>query len=138
MEPFYRDGLRFECHACGVCCTGEPGYVYVDANECRLLAEKLGIELKELYRQHVRRVPGGYSLLERPDGSCVFYDRGCSVYAARPRQCRTYPFWPDVVASKARWEAESRRCQGIGKGALYDFVTIEALLRGEGAASAAE
>ena len=30
-EPWYRDGLRFECTRCGHCCTGAPGYVWVDA-----------------------------------------------------------------------------------------------------------
>ena len=28
-EPWYRDGLRFECTRCGACCTGAPGYVWV-------------------------------------------------------------------------------------------------------------
>ena len=29
-EPWYRDGLRFACTRCGACCTGAPGYVWVD------------------------------------------------------------------------------------------------------------
>ena len=30
--PWYRDGLRFTCTRCGNCCTGAPGYVWVDAD----------------------------------------------------------------------------------------------------------
>ena len=27
-EPWYRDGLRFQCTQCGNCCTGDPGVVW--------------------------------------------------------------------------------------------------------------
>lgn len=135
-EAFYSDGLRFSCHQCGHCCTGEPGYVFVDQRECRALAEQLEVELQEFYRLYVRRVPGGLSLLERSDGSCVFYDGLCTVYAARPRQCRTYPFWPEILRSERHWRQEALRCPGIGEGRPYDLVTIEELLRGEGEACA--
>ena len=32
-DPWYADGLRFECTQCGDCCSGEPGYVWVDEDE---------------------------------------------------------------------------------------------------------
>ncbi|MFM7740581.1 MAG: YkgJ family cysteine cluster protein, partial [Planctomycetota bacterium] len=28
-EPWYKDGLRFQCSQCGDCCTGGAGYVWV-------------------------------------------------------------------------------------------------------------
>ena len=127
--------MRFECTGCGYCCTGEPGYVYIQRDEGRALADHLGVPVTEFYQRYVRRVPEGLSLLERPDGSCVFYDDGCTVYSARPRQCRTYPFWPEVLSSERNWKEESNRCPGIGSGRLYDFVTIESLRRGRGEAS---
>lgn len=136
MEPFYSEGLRFECQQCGACCTGEPGYVYVTERESQALAGRLGLSVAEFYRRHVRLVPGGHSLLERPDGSCIFYDRGCTVYSLRPRQCRTYPFWTGVLHSEQAWQEEGQNCPGVGSGKLYDLVTIEKLLRGEGQASA--
>lgn len=130
--------MRFECTGCGYCCTGEPGFVFIQREEGRTLAEHLGVPVTEFYRRYVRRVPEGLSLLERPDGSCVFYDDGCTVYAARPRQCRTYPFWPEVLSSERHWMEESNRCPGIGSGRLYDFVTIESLRGGRGEASDAD
>jgi spermidine synthase len=49
------------------------------------------------------------------DGACVFLKgRLCSVYEARPTQCRTYPFWPEVM-SPLGWLRESARCEGIGR-----------------------
>lgn len=136
MEPFYSEGLRFACQQCGACCTGEPGYVYVQERECSALAEHLDIPLTEFYLRYVRRVPGGYSLLEKQDGSCIFYEHGCTVYALRPTQCRTYPFWPEVLRSQRSWQEEGRRCRGIGEGRRYDLVSIERLLRGQGEATA--
>ena len=38
-DPWYRDGLAFTCTRCGACCTGAPGYVWVDADEIAALAE---------------------------------------------------------------------------------------------------
>jgi Fe-S-cluster containining protein len=44
--------------------------------------------------------------------SCIFLDTGtnqCRIYEARPTQCRTYPFWPSIVASVQDWNDECRR-----------------------------
>ena len=37
--PWFKDGLRFECTQCGDCCTGSPGYVWVNDEEISALAE---------------------------------------------------------------------------------------------------
>ena len=44
--------------------------------------------------------------------SCVFLgDDGklCTIYEARPVQCRTYPFWPKVMNTQQAWDDECRR-----------------------------
>ena len=53
---------------------------------------------------------------ERANFDCVFYrpGEGCTVYAARPTQCRTYPFWGRILASPTTWEIEAETCPGIG------------------------
>jgi uncharacterized protein len=66
------------------------------------------------------------------DGRCSLLGRDmrCRVYAQRPRQCRTYPFWPEVVGSRAAWQREARRCEGIGRGvAAVPLAEIERQLR---------
>jgi Fe-S-cluster containining protein len=51
--------------------------------------------------------------------ACRFLVEGrCSVYEDRPRQCRVYPFFPDVIRSAETWEAERQKCEGIGRGEL--------------------
>ena len=42
--------------------------------------------------------------------------RVCSVYAVRPLQCRTWPFWDGVLASRQNWESAGKRCHGIDAG----------------------
>jgi hypothetical protein len=37
-HPWYKDGLRFTCTGCGDCCTGAPGYVWVNKEEIEALA----------------------------------------------------------------------------------------------------
>jgi Fe-S-cluster containining protein len=129
-DPWYGDGLRFACRRCGACCTGEPGYVLLAPGEPEALAACLGEEPAAFARARLRRVPGGVSLREQPDGSCVlFASGGCRAYEARPRQCRTYPFWPRVLATPEAWEREGRSCPGIGRGDLHAAAAIAARLK---------
>lgn len=92
---WYSGGLRFQCTECGHCCSGEPGYVYVNEEEIAKLAERLGLSVAEFQATFVREIGEDKSLVERPNGDCVFLDpisRKCLVYDIRPRQCRSYPF----------------------------------------------
>lgn len=128
-RPWFADGLRFQCTRCGNCCTGEPGYVWVDADEMRQIAEFLGESVEAMSRKYVRRVGKQYSLKERANGDCVFYDRagrGCSIYGARPRQCRTWPFWNSNLESPEEWEETCRVCPGAGKGSFFSLEQIQA------------
>jgi Fe-S-cluster containining protein len=125
--PWYRDGLRFECTRCGACCTGAPGYVWVTPEEVARLAEFLGESVEEFGRKSLRRVGSRYSLIEKAGGDCIFWSResGCTVYPARPVQCRTWPFWPDNLEAPDDWERTQRACPGSGRGRLYSLDEIE-------------
>ena len=48
---------------------------------------------------------------------------GCSIHPAKPTQCRTFPFWPELVESKSEWNRTGRYCPGIGKGPLIQIGT---------------
>lgn len=121
--PWYRDGLRFECTRCGACCRGATGSVRVSDAEIAALASRLGLSDAEFRAIYTRRLRGAeISLRERRNGDCVFWSetRGCGVYADRPRQCRSYPFWASIVHSRERWEEEAQGCPGIDAGPLRD------------------
>lgn len=130
------EGLRFTCTRCGVCCQGpEPGYVEVGKAEIERLCAHLGMDPHAFGRRYLRRIKGTkLSLTEQKNGDCVFWVRGqgCSVYEARPDQCRTFPFWPEVVASPEAWEEQREMCPGMGTGRRYPPAKIEAILAGQG------
>lgn len=130
-EPWYKDGLRFKCTGCGECCTGAPGFVWVNKEEIAAIAKEVGLEEAEFEKCYVREIGVRKSLKEREDANydCVFLDsktRKCTVYNARPRQCRTWPFWDSCVKTPEAWEATCEACPGSGKGRLYQLGEIEA------------
>ncbi|GIW92342.1 MAG: zinc/iron-chelating domain-containing protein [Pirellulaceae bacterium] len=126
--PWYQAGLRFTCTQCGNCCTGAPGYVWVNDREIEALAALLEMSVEEFERLYVRRVGIRKSLREFPNGDCVFFDsqtRRCTVYEQRPRQCRTWPFWDSNLRSPEAWRRTCEVCPGSGQGRLYSLEEIE-------------
>jgi Fe-S-cluster containining protein len=130
-EIWYQGGLRFRCTRCGNCCTGAPGYVWVNEEEIRQIAQYRGEPVEQVSKLYVRRVPGGLSLREKATGECVMYDRkqGCTIYPTRPRQCRSWPFWESNVATAQDWQRTCDVCPGAGRGDLISSAEISKKLR---------
>jgi uncharacterized protein len=128
--PWYKDGLCFACTQCGNCCTGAPGVVWVNDDEIEQIAAVLGKTPDEVRRTETRRVGQQISLKERDNGDCTFFDpktRRCTVYSARPAQCRTWPFWNSNLESPEAWKTMQQGCPGAGHGALYPVEEIKRL-----------
>jgi Fe-S-cluster containining protein len=91
------------------------------------------LETADFIATHTRRVDGRLSLREEPDGRCVLFESGlgCRAYEARPRQCRTWPFWARIVATSAAWEREAADCPGMGTGDVIGPEEIERLARSQ-------
>jgi Fe-S-cluster containining protein len=119
-EPWYKDGLRFTCTRCGHCCTGEPGFVWVEDEELEAIAGFRGEDAAEVRALYTRKGYRGITLREKDNGDCVFYDRdqGCTIYPVRPRQCRTWPFWESNVQTPEDWQRTCTVCPGSGRGEL--------------------
>jgi Fe-S-cluster containining protein len=127
-SPWYVDGLRFTCTGCGDCCTGGPGFVWVNQEEIEALAARLGMTPAAFEAKFVRRIGVRRSLKERKNYDCVFLDaatRQCTVYEDRPRQCRTWPFWNSTVKAPETWERTCAVCPGCGHGKLYTLEDID-------------
>jgi uncharacterized protein len=130
---WYEKGLSFGCTQCGNCCSGPPGYVWFTPGEGQEMAQFLQLDVNTFLKRYCRVSHGRYTLDERisPKGyDCVFLKRDdqgkalCSIYSVRPKQCRTWPFWPELLRDKESWDRASERCPGINKGTLYPIEHI--------------
>ena len=133
-DVFYGSGLQFECTRCSECCRHTPGYVFLSEQDLESLALATGSERQEFLRSFCRQVSLGVarrvSLKEKPNLDCIFWENGgCSVYEARPLQCRSFPFWSACVSSAEEWDLHARQCPGMGKGALHPRSEIERWLK---------
>jgi Fe-S-cluster containining protein len=130
-RPWYREGLRFECSRCGDCCRGS-GHVWVTEPETERIRALLGISQDDLGQRFLRRVGHRLALTDGPQGDCVFWEDGCTIYPARPSQCRTFPFWQQNLATPRAWNETVQQCPGAGEGRLYRLGEIETLSSGNG------
>ena len=133
-NAFYASGLRFSCERCSHCCRKESGYVYLSENDLSRLASAFQMDYTAFIKTWCRWAGFGWgserlSLREKSNFDCIFWDKRCTVYEARPLQCRTFPFWDSTLASASAWETEGGSCPGINKGKLYKKEEIEALLK---------
>lgn len=127
-KPWYHKGLRFECTQCGNCCTshGEYAYVYLAAADQRALAEHLGLAEPDFLARYCAE-EDGHVLLRMDQPECPFLteERRCSVYAARPKQCRTWPFWEENLVEQKWHGPVAAICPGLGQGPLYSAAEVE-------------
>lgn len=114
-ELWFQEGLKFKCTGCGKCCTGSPGYVYLSEPDVYRLADHLQMSAKDFLEQYARKEDDVYVLRDRPGSyDCTFLKNNqCSVYEARPTQCRTFPWWAYHLNDRKDWEAAAERCEGI-------------------------
>lgn len=129
---FYENGLKFECQGSGKCCTshGEFGFVYLSLEDRKRFAKHLDISTAAFTKKYCQQTNGVFHLIEDPKNpDCMFLkNKACSVYEARPTQCRTWPFWPEVMNAKA-WKTEVQNfCPGVGKGKLWSKSQIDAVM----------
>jgi Fe-S-cluster containining protein len=139
-SDWYQDGIKFECQGSGKCCVshGEYGFVYVTSNDRKQMAKLLGIATAQFTRKYCEKSDGLFRL---KDGSstdpndpeakpCIFLKKKrCTIYEARPTQCRTWPFWPETMSAKSWAKDVAAFCPGVGKGRVWTQSEIEDTLR---------
>ena len=122
-ERFYRKGLHFSCIECGNCCT-------LTVEEAQDIAALFTLPYQDFIKQYCEIYDNGETLhlRSRDNGDCIFLvEERCSVYQHRPKQCRTFPFWPENLKSEYRWNLVAAECPGIGQGRLYTPEEIESI-----------
>jgi Fe-S-cluster containining protein len=114
--------LRFECQpGCTNCCE-QQGFVYLTADDMQRIAEYVGMAAKDFERRYVYRTKHLLRLRVPRQQQCHFLrDGGCSIHAVKPVQCRTFPFWPELIDDKREWKKTAQWCPGMGKGGLVQI-----------------
>jgi len=119
VESTLRGGeFQFRCTACGLCCEG-TGDVYFSRSELAKIArfiKKNKRNWKELKGRLIQGERNGLAVHSAGD-ACLFLENGkCSIYALRPLQCRTFPFWPSHFRSQKALKDLQRTCPGSASG----------------------
>ncbi|HLU39643.1 MAG TPA: YkgJ family cysteine cluster protein [Planctomycetota bacterium] len=104
----------FACQRSGNCCAVPGGVVRVDDGDVEAIARHLGMTPAAVRSRFV----DGDRLRDGLGSRCVFLEDGrggsrCTIYPVRPEQCRTWPFWPQLLESEELLRAAVRRCPGI-------------------------
>ncbi len=89
-------GESLDCLKCPSLCCRMAGYVRVSREDIRRLAKFLGLTVREFEERHiVERTRKGEKRIKTGTGTCQFLgdNRRCTVYTARPRDCRGYVCW---------------------------------------------
>lgn len=120
MKRWFESSISFACTACGRCCKSKSTRVFVNPSEIEELAACKTITLSDFVKSYTNTMTdeSGKVLVSLKSHAtkdqCVFLEGNtCSVYNARPTQCRTYPFWPQHMIGAAEWKSESKNCEGI-------------------------
>jgi Fe-S-cluster containining protein len=95
-------------------------------HEAGKICTHMGLTWKWFRRHYLRRLEDGDLVAADNAGACIFLDATgqCGIYAVRPIQCRTYPFWPELVNSETAWRREAHRCEGISRGRVVSAARI--------------
>jgi len=104
----------------------EPGYVYFTWAELEAMAAHLGMTAHRFSKQYGAEFDAGWQrwAINAMDGQgCPLLDkdRGCRVHPVKPKQCASFPFWPELLDDKEAWQDIKRYCPGLDaeEGRLY-------------------
>lgn len=121
---------HFACTGCGICCTGS-GNVWCSKAELDAIIQQrdTGMSFEESVVEYcdveamrdrdIDPLASEWFILKNAPGTdrCIFLNaenNHCMVYGARPLQCSTYPWWPELIKSNKAWQYEAYTvCEGI-------------------------
>ena len=116
--------IRFSCQpGCTRCCD-QQGFVYLTEADVVRAAKYVKIAPAAFEKRYLYRTAHKRRFRKPRDRQCPFLAAdGCSIHPAKPTQCRTFPFWPELVESRKEWARTAKYCLGIGQGPLIQIGT---------------
>ena len=132
-KEFFKKGINFKCQGSSNCCVsrGSYGFVYLSSKDIKRIAKYFKLSINLFKKKYCIKTNGYIHLKEiNQNGNCQFLEnKKCSIYSARPTQCRTWPFWTENMNFK-KWNKEIINfCPGIGKGSKINFSKIKNQLK---------
>ena len=105
---------QFKCHQTGNCCRFD-GVVYASAQEIEAMAKVLGIDIVSFMEKYVKRKDGWMLIADRAHRpNCFLNEKNqCEIYDARPKNCKTYPNWPEIWRDEESLYKETLLCKGL-------------------------
>ncbi|MHA1821785.1 MAG: YkgJ family cysteine cluster protein [Promethearchaeota archaeon] len=152
-----REGFYFKCHECGNCCTGkDEGYVFVYKEDILNISNFYNMHPSEFVKKYCEIIETEYRVFDdnltptpkkifipsivlkqdQEDGSCIFLNKEtkkCKIYDVRPKQCRTWPVWYNIMTKKSCLKDAKKKCMGIHdkSGTLIKVEEINQILKEE-------
>ena len=125
----YQKGIHFECQGSSNCCVsrGTYGFVYLSKKDLIRVSRFTKLKISDFIKLYCDKTNGFTHLKEKnKNGNCLFLEKKkCSIYKARPTQCRSWPFWSENMESKVWNNDISKFCPGIGKGEIISKKAIK-------------
>lgn len=108
-----KNKIEFSCKKCGTCCG--VGFIYLKKGETEKIATYLGMAEKQFKKKYTEWFLFlGRALKWSEKGTCLFLkNKECSIYNARPAQCKTWPFWKRLSENNKDLERAKKYCKGI-------------------------
>ena len=114
--------MRFQCQPGCIRCCEQKGHVYLTRDDIARLAAYLGLRRAEFRRRYLCGEPPLLRFRKQRHKQCPFLRAdGCSVHAAKPLQCSSFPFWPEILGSAAERRNTEAYCPGLNRGPLVQL-----------------
>lgn len=119
------ESVRFTCQRGCINCCDQQGFVYLTEDDVKRAAKFTGMSRRAFEAKYIYRTRHQRRFRKPRDKQCPFLlGQGCGIHPAKPTQCRTFPFWPELVEHPAAWKRTGAAfCPGIGKGPLIQIGT---------------
>ncbi len=114
--------IRFTCQkGCANCCD-QDGFVYLSEADVTRAAKFVEMKQRAFEERYIYRTAHQRRFRKPRDRQCPFLEeKRCTIHPAKPTQCRTFPFWPELIESRKEWARTAKHCPGIGKGPLIQI-----------------
>lgn len=130
QKKWWSEGVQFQCQGSGNCCVshGEYGFVYVTNEDRKKMAQLLKMTTSAFTKKYCNKNDDFYHLKDNGEDCIFLKNKRCTIYAVRPTQCRTWPFWPETISAKSWRKDVLSFCPGVNKGGVWKPAEIQKAL----------